>query len=708
MFGTEVSVTDYIWLIPLLPLVAFVVTLLLGKWWIKGASHWLPILAMAGSFGLSVVAFLETRGMEEPVVVELWRWFSVGSFEVPISLQLDQLSAVMLLVVTGIGLLIFIYSAGYMRGDGGYYRFFAYMSLFAFSMLTLVLAGNYLLLYFGWEAVGLCSYYLIGFFYHKPEAAAAGKKAFIVNRVGDFGFGLGVMLIFVTFGTLDYVGVFEQVGTAGAAGTGGGTLMAIALLLFMGAMGKSAQFPLHVWLPDAMEGPTPVSALIHAATMVTAGVYLVARSAVIFAQSTTALLVVGAIGTFTAIFAAVIGICQKDIKKVLAYSTVSQLGYMFMALGVGAWAVAIFHLVTHAFFKALLFLGAGSVIHSLGGEQDMDKMGGLWHRIPATYLTLMAGALALSGIVPFAGFWSKDEILGSVWRDGKYVFWVVGLIAAFITAFYTFRLIFLTFFGKCRVDAKTGEHVHESPWTMIVPLFVLALGALLAGFLGLPGRLGVIQTFLEPVFEPANQVLGAARAPRGCGGLRAHGGVAAGGHGRHRPGLGDVRVAHRPARRGGGQGAAALQGGLQQVLRGRVLRRHRRARGRGRLALGVAPVRREGHRRRRQRHGRAVAVGRPDRAAAADRAGAELPAGHVHRALRHSDGGGVPVRLTILTFLPLLGAAGHAALHARTAAGLQDRPLWSPACSPWAWPSTSSRCSTAAPRPTSSKKTTAG
>ncbi len=499
------SVIDYIWLIPLLPLVAFLVTLIFGRWWIKGASHWLPILAMAGAFGLSIGAFLETRGMEQPAVVELWSWFSVGSFTVPISLQLDQLSAIMLLVVTGIGLLIFIYSVGYMRGDGGYYRFFAYMSLFAFSMLTLVLAGNYLLLFLGWEAVGLCSYYLIGFFYHKPEAAAAGKKAFIVNRVGDFGFALGVLLIFVTFGTLDYVGVFEQVG----AGAGGhGTLVAIALLLFMGAMGKSAQFPLHVWLPDAMEGPTPVSALIHAATMVTAGVYLVARSAVIFANSTTVLLVVGAIGTFTALFAAIIGICQKDIKKVLAYSTVSQLGYMFMALGVGAWAVAIFHLVTHAFFKALLFLGAGSVIHSQDGEQDMDKMGGLWHRIPATYVTLMAGALSLSGIIPFAGFWSKDEILVSAWHAGKYVFWAVGLLAAFITAFYTFRLIFLTFFGESRAADKTGEHVHESPASMIVPLMVLALGALFAGFLGLPGRFGLMRSFLEPVFGAADEVLG--------------------------------------------------------------------------------------------------------------------------------------------------------------------------------------------------------
>jgi NADH-quinone oxidoreductase subunit L len=498
-------VESYIWLIPVLPLAAFVVTLIFGKWWIKESSHWLPILAMAGSFGLSLAAFIQIRGSEEPVVVELWRWFSVGSFQVPFALQMDQLSAVMCLVVSGIGLLIFIYSKGYMHGDPGYYRFFSYMSLFAFSMLLLVLAGNYLLLYFGWEAVGLCSYYLIGFFYHKPEAAAAGKKAFIVNRVGDFGFGLGVMLIFVTFGTLDYVGVFEQVG---AGGFGEGTLIAISLLLFMGAMGKSAQFPLHVWLPDAMEGPTPVSALIHAATMVTAGVYLVARSAVIFAGAPTALLVVGAIGTFTAIFAAVIGICQKDIKKVLAYSTVSQLGYMFMALGVGAWSIAIFHLMTHAFFKALLFLGAGSVIHSLSGEQNMDKMGGLAKRIPATYYTLVAGALALSGIFPFAGFWSKDDILGSVWRDGKYLFWAVGLIAAFITAFYTFRMIFMTFFGKPRMDEETGKHVHESPWSMIVPLVVLAIGSLLAGFLGLPGKLGVLQGFLEPVFAPANHILG--------------------------------------------------------------------------------------------------------------------------------------------------------------------------------------------------------
>ncbi|MGI5940333.1 MAG: NADH-quinone oxidoreductase subunit L [Thermoleophilia bacterium] len=496
---------NYVWLIPVLPLAAFILTLVLGKWWIKDSAHWLPILAMAGSFGLSIATFIQIRGAEEPVVVELWRWFSVGSFQVPLALHIDQLSAVMLLVVTGVGLLIFIYSKGYMHGDPGYYRFFAYLSLFAFSMLMLVMANNYLLLYFGWEAVGLCSYYLIGYYYHKPEAASAGKKAFLVNRVGDFGFALGVLLIFLTFGTLDYTGVFEQV-NAGMAGQG--ALLGIALLLFMGAMGKSAQFPFHVWLPDAMEGPTPVSALIHAATMVTAGVYLVARSSVIFASVPEAMLVVGAIGTFTAIFAAFIGICQKDIKKVLAYSTVSQLGYMFMALGVGAWSLAIFHLMTHAFFKALLFLGAGSVIHSLNGEQDMDKMGGLAKRIPVTYYTLLAGALALSGIFPFAGFWSKDDILGAVWRDGQYLFWAVGLLAAFITAFYTFRMIFMTFFGRSRVDEEVDKHVHESPWSMIVPLIVLAVASTLGGFLGLPGKLGALQGFLEPVFAPANHILG--------------------------------------------------------------------------------------------------------------------------------------------------------------------------------------------------------
>jgi len=495
----------YVWLIPTLPLVAFLVTILVGRWYIKDSAHWLPIAAMAGSFGLSVKAWLDIRGAEEPFVMELWRWISVGKFQVPIGLQVDQLSAVMLLVVTGVGFLIFVYSKGYMHGDTGYYRFYAYLSLFAFSMLMLVLANNYLLLYLGWEAVGLCSYYLIGFFYHKKSAASAGKKAFIINRVGDFGFGLGVMLIFVTLGTLNYTEVFHSV-EGGALSEG--MAVAIALLLFMGAMGKSAQFPLHVWLPDAMEGPTPVSALIHAATMVTAGVYMVARSSVIFASAPTAMLVVGVIGAFTAIFAASIGIAQNDIKRVMAYSTVSQLGYMFMALGVGAWVAAIFHLVTHAFFKALLFLGSGSVIHAVSGEQDMRKMGGLRSKIPYTYWTLVAAALALSGIVPFAGFWSKDEILGMNFKGGAYILWFIGLVAAFITAFYTFRLIFMTFWGESRMDPEVEKHVHESPWSMVVPLVVLGVLSVIGGFLGFPPERGVFHKFLEPVFEPANRILG--------------------------------------------------------------------------------------------------------------------------------------------------------------------------------------------------------
>ncbi len=492
-------------LIPALPLVAFLVTLLLGRWYIKDSAHWIPIFAMAGSFVLSVWAFLAIRGEEHAFVMELWRWIPVGDFQVAIGLQLDQLSAVMLLVVTGVGTLIFIYSKGYMHGDPGFYRFFAFLSLFAFSMLMLVLGSNYLLLYFGWEAVGLCSYYLIGFYYHKPSAASAGKKAFLTNRVGDFGFGLGVMLIFVTFGSLDFGHVFEAVEAQTASE---GVMLAIGLLLFMGAMGKSAQFPLHVWLPDAMEGPTPVSALIHAATMVTAGVYMVARSSVIFASAPTAMLVVGGIGAFTAIFAATIGIAQNDIKRVMAYSTISQLGYMFMALGVGAWVAAIFHLVTHAFFKALLFLGSGSVIHSASGEQDMRKMGGLAKKIPFTYWTLMAGALALSGVFPFAGFWSKDEILGMNFKGGGYIVWAIGLVAAFITAFYTFRLIFMTFWGKSRMDPEVEKHVHESPWSMVVPLIVLGALSVFGGFLGFPPEKGVFHKFLEPVFEPANKILG--------------------------------------------------------------------------------------------------------------------------------------------------------------------------------------------------------
>src|SRR5664279_3260067 len=501
----------YVWLIPTLPLVAFLVTILVGRWYIKDSAHWLPIAAMAGSFGLSVKAWLDIRGAEEPFVMELWRWISVGKFQVPIGLQVDQLSAVMLLVVTGVGFLIFVYSKGYMHGDTCYYRFYAYLSLFAFSMLMLVLANNYLLLYLGWEAVGLCSYYLIGFFYHKKSAASAGKKAFIINRVGDFGFGLGVMLIFVTLGTLNYTEVFHSV-EGGALSEG--MAVAIALLLFMGAMGKSAQFPLHVWLPDAMEGPTPVSALIHAATMVNAGVYLVARTNPIFSHVPEAMVVVAAIGIFTAILAASIAFTQTDIKRVLAYSTLSQLGYMFAALGVGAYVAAIFHLMAHGFFKGLLFLGSGSVIHSVHDEQDMNKMGALWRKIPITHVTMLIGTIAIAGIPPFAGFFSKDEILGEAFKLNFGWVWAIGVLVAGMTAFYMWRLMGKTFYGQSHVDPAVEPKIHESTWTMTLPLVLLAIPSVLLGLvLGLPFGDSLITRWLHPVFAGAETTLGQSTEP---------------------------------------------------------------------------------------------------------------------------------------------------------------------------------------------------
>jgi NADH-quinone oxidoreductase subunit L len=402
----------------------------------------------------------------------------------------------MLLVVTGVGFLIHLYSAGYMNDDPGYARFFAYLNLFVFSMTMLVLAGNFLLLYVFWEAVGLCSYLLIGFWYTRPAAAQAGKKAFIVNRVGDFGFGLGIMWLWVALGTLDFAGVFE-----GAARLSPATATGIALLLFMGACGKSAQLPLHTWLPDAMEGPTPVSALIHAATMVTAGVYMVARSHALFERSGGALEVVAWIGTVTAVFAATIGLLQTDIKRVLAYSTISQLGYMFAAVGLGAYVAGIFHLVTHAFFKALLFLGAGSVIHALHGEQDLRKMGGIAYKLPITATTMWVGGLGLAGVPPLAGFFSKDEILVATVGDGHYLLLLWLLAGAFLTAFYTFRLLFLAFSGAPRMGKDVLHHAHESPWVMTGPLVLLALLTLVAGFvLGLPLDGTRIAQRLEPVF----------------------------------------------------------------------------------------------------------------------------------------------------------------------------------------------------------------
>ncbi|HEV2233921.1 MAG TPA: NADH-quinone oxidoreductase subunit L, partial [Terriglobia bacterium] len=425
---------------------------------------------------------------------------TIGNLNVNVGFQLDPLSAVMLLVVTGVGFLIHIYSIGYMGHEGGYYRFFGYLNLFMFSMLVLILADNYLMMFVGWEGVGLCSYLLIGFYFQRKSAGDAGKKAFIVNRIGDAGFLLGVMLLTVTFGTLNFQQI-TQAARSGQFAVGNGVMTAICILLFIGATGKSAQIPLYIWLPDAMEGPTPVSALIHAATMVTAGVYMVARSNALFVLAPTAMEIVAVIGAATAIWAASIGLVQNDIKKVLAYSTISQLGYMFLACGVGAFAAGIFHVMTHAFFKALLFLGAGSVIHAMSGEQDMRKMGGLRKKIPITFFTLLAATLAISGIPGLAGFFSKDEILWKSFSSpyGSPILWAIGWITAGMTAFYMFRLLFLTFFGESRVDHEVEHHIHESPWTMLGPLVVLAALSVVGGYVNWPSE--SFGHFLEPVFE---------------------------------------------------------------------------------------------------------------------------------------------------------------------------------------------------------------
>jgi NADH-quinone oxidoreductase subunit L len=410
----------------------------------------------------------------------------------------DPLTAVMVGIVTGVGFLIHVYSTGYMAHEGGYYRFFGYLNLFMFSMLTLVLANNILLMFVGWEGVGLCSYLLIGFYFLKKSAADAGKKAFIVNRIGDAGFLLGIFLLVGTLGTLNF-SEFRGAILAGHFAVGDAALTAIALLLFVGATGKSAQIPLYVWLPDAMEGPTPVSALIHAATMVTAGVYMLVRTNAIFAMAPRALAVVAVVGAVTAIFAATMGVLQNDIKRVLAYSTISQLGYMFLACGVGAFSAGIFHLLTHAFFKGLLFLGAGSVIHAVSGEQDMQKMGALSGKIRTTYLTMLAATLAIAGIPPLAGFFSKDEILAHAFR-ANHALWLVGWITAGMTAFYMFRLLFLTFKGASRVAPEVERHIHESPSNMTVPLIILAVLSIVGGWIGIGGR---FERFLEPVTQAA-------------------------------------------------------------------------------------------------------------------------------------------------------------------------------------------------------------
>ncbi len=433
---------------------------------------------------------------------------TLARFAADFGFLLDPLSSVMILVVTGIGFLIHVYSVGYMAHDGGYYRFFGYLNLFVFFMLMLVLANNYLLMFVGWEGVGLCSYLLIGFYFHKKSAADAGKKAFIVNRIGDAGFILGMLLLFAVVGSVRFLDVNAALAHMQPEVTFG-VLSAIALLLFIGATGKSAQFPLYVWLPDAMEGPTPVSALIHAATMVTAGVYMVARSNVLYRLAPETSAIVAVVGAFTAILAASIALTQNDIKRVLAYSTVSQLGFMFMAAGVGAYWVAIFHLYTHAFFKALLFLGSGSVIHAMGGEQDMRRMGGLKDKIPVTYRTMLIGTLAIAGVPGLAGFFSKDEILWQVWSNGFPVVYVVGVVTAFMTAFYMWRLMAMTFYGTPRMDEHTLAHVHESPKTMTVPLMALAAGSVLAGWIGVPK----LWTMFPESFRTIEHWLGDVLAP---------------------------------------------------------------------------------------------------------------------------------------------------------------------------------------------------
>ena len=487
-----------LWLIPVFPLAAFLINGLLGRRLTGKAAHW-PALAAVGMSFMCALLVLRHAVEHGSWQVSLFTWIKVGDFTVPLKLAADPLTAVMLVVVTGVSFLVHLYSVGYMHGDGSYPRFFAYLSLFTFSMLMLVLSGNFLLLYVFWEAVGLCSYLLIGFWVHKKSAADAGKKAFLVNRVGDFGFALGILLLISNTGTVDYQEVFRLAPQLPHA-----TVTLICLLLFVGAAGKSAQFPLHVWLPDAMEGPTPVSALIHAATMVTAGVYMVARCNALFTASPTAMQVVAVVGTLTAVMAAAIALTQTDLKRIMAYSTVSQLGFMFLGLGVGAWVGAIFHLFTHAFFKALLFLGSGSVMHAIGGDCDITRQGRLLRKIPWTGGTFLVGSLALAGFPGFSGFFSKEMILGRAFEEGHYVLYGFGVLAAGGTAFYVTRAVISVFFGRREADCLVvvpagdmhdahdahGGHghapgVHESPWVMLAPLVILAVMALIAGWPGI-------------------------------------------------------------------------------------------------------------------------------------------------------------------------------------------------------------------------------
>jgi NADH-quinone oxidoreductase subunit L len=501
---------NVLWLIPLAPFAGFVLNGLFGR---RAGKGFVTAVALLGSFAAALfgtVAAIQYHAASphgERYVNVVYDWIASGNIGAQVAFQLDPLSIVMLMVVTWVGFLIHVYSVGYMHDDDGYWRYFAYLNLFLAEMLVLVLGSSYLLMFVGWEGVGLCSYLLIGFYYKTDYAPAAGKKAFIVNRIGDFGFLIAMFLMFAYFGSVD----FEKVQQIAAGGVAPSLLTAICLLLFLGACGKSAQIPLHVWLPDAMAGPTPVSALIHAATMVTAGVYMVARSNVLYRLAPGAMMVVAIIGGLTALFAATIGLRQFDIKKVLAYSTVSQLGFMFIAVGVGAFTAGIFHLVTHAFFKACLFLGSGSVIHAMSGEQDIRKMGGLKEKIPQTFRTFQFATYAIAGLPFAAAFFSKDEILASAWATpyfpsvGKVV-WLLGTIAAFFTALYMYRLYYLTFHGTFRGTHEQEHHLHESPPSMTIPLWILGILSLVGGFIGIPQIFGerpvnLIESWLHPVIH---------------------------------------------------------------------------------------------------------------------------------------------------------------------------------------------------------------
>ncbi len=529
----------YIWLIPLLPAFGATVMFFFGRKLQKSTVSAICVGTIVLAFVMACGAVWQysawsstPSNFHKPYQTILYTWLGTdtghmnyvmqdgksAAFQADAGFLLDPLSGIWLLFVTGVGMLIHIYSTGYMAHEGGYYRFFGYLNLFMFSMLTLILANNYVLMFVGWEGVGLCSYLLIGFYFHRKSATDAGNKAFIVNRIGDAGFLLGMFFIAWYFGSLRFTDV-NHVARSGHFAIGDPIITAATLLLFVGACGKSAQLPLYVWLPDAMEGPTPVSALIHAATMVTAGVYMVARSNALFVLAPTSMKTVAVVGALTAIFAASIGLVQNDIKRVLAYSTVSQLGYMFLALGVGAFSAGVFHVFTHAFFKALLFLGAGSVIHAMSGEQDMRNMGALRDRIPVTYWTMFIATLAIAGIPPFAGFFSKDEILWQAWTSESvayHLLWIIGYATALMTAFYMFRLIYLTFYSKPRMSHEVEHHIHESPASMTMPLVVLAVMSLFAGFLGFPQSLARLvgihgptnrfEAFLEPVFSKEAQV----------------------------------------------------------------------------------------------------------------------------------------------------------------------------------------------------------